>query len=88
METPYFINPAGFIIHSTVHEAREDATCVYHTHTFHGVAVSAQKNGLLPISQYSLLPLASIGYHDYEGLDASIVNTVVPQGMPQREPAV
>jgi len=68
METPNFINPAGFIIHSTVHEAREDATCVYHTHTFHGVAVSAQKNGLLPISQYSLLPLASIGYHDYEGL--------------------
>ena len=68
METPYFINPAGFIIHGTVHEAREDATCVYHTHTFHGVAVSAQKKGLLPISQYSLLPLASIGYHDYEGL--------------------
>ena len=46
METPYFINPAGFIIHSTVHEARQDATCVYHTHTLHGVAVSAQKNGL------------------------------------------
>jgi ribulose-5-phosphate 4-epimerase/fuculose-1-phosphate aldolase len=68
MKTPYFINPAGFTIHSAVHEAREDARCVYHTHTLHGVAVSAQKNGLLPISQYSLLPLASIGYHDYEGL--------------------
>ncbi|HJQ22976.1 MAG TPA: class II aldolase/adducin family protein [Blastocatellia bacterium] len=68
METPYFINPAGFTIHSAVHEAREDALCVYHTHTLNGVAVSAQKNGLLPISQHSLFPLASIGYHNYEGL--------------------
>jgi ribulose-5-phosphate 4-epimerase/fuculose-1-phosphate aldolase len=67
-ETPYFINPAGFVIHSAVHEARPDAMCVFHTHTLHGIAVSAQKNGLLPISQYSLLPLASIGYHNYEGL--------------------
>ena len=68
METPYFINPAGFTIHSAVHEAREDALCVYHTHSLHGVAVSAQKNGLLPISQQSLFPLSAIGYHDYEGL--------------------
>ena len=68
LETPYFINPAGFMIHGAVHEAREDAICVYHTHTVHGVAVSAQKNGLLPISQYSLLPLATIAYHSYEGL--------------------
>ena len=68
METPYFINPAGFTIHSAVHEAREDALCVYHTHTLSGVAVSAQKDGLLAISQHSLFPLASIGYHNYEGL--------------------
>src|SRR5918911_5642487 len=68
METPYSINPAGFTIHSAVHEAREDALCVYHTHTLAGVAVSAQKRGLLPISQHSLFPLASLGYHDYEGL--------------------
>src|SRR6516225_1038534 len=68
METPYVINPAGFMIHSAVHEAREDAQCVFHTHTLHGVAVSAQKNGLLPISQQSLVALASIGYHNYEGL--------------------
>src|SRR5262245_53806710 len=67
-ETPYFINPAGFIIHSAIHEAREDAQCVYHTHVAHGVAVSAQKQGLLPISQQSMFPLASIGYHDYEGV--------------------
>jgi ribulose-5-phosphate 4-epimerase/fuculose-1-phosphate aldolase len=68
VDTPYSVNPAGFMIHSAVHEAREDVLCVYHTHTVHGVAVSAQKNGLLPISQHSLLPLASIGYHNYEGL--------------------
>jgi ribulose-5-phosphate 4-epimerase/fuculose-1-phosphate aldolase len=68
METPYFINPAGFTIHSAVHAAREDAQCVYHTHTLHGVAVSAQKNGLQPISQISLFPLSSLGYHDYEGI--------------------
>ncbi len=68
METPYFINPAGFTIHSAVHMARADALCVYHTHTLHGVAVSAQKNGLLPISQIALFPLSSLGYHDYEGI--------------------
>jgi ribulose-5-phosphate 4-epimerase/fuculose-1-phosphate aldolase len=68
MDTPYIINPAGFTIHSAVHEAREDARCVYHIHVAHGVAVSAQKDGLLPISQQSLFPLASLGYHNYEGV--------------------
>ena len=68
METPYSVNPAGFTIHSAVHEARPDVGCVLHTHTRAGVAVSAQKDGLLPISQVSLFPLASIGYHDYEGV--------------------
>ena len=68
METPYHINPAGFTIHSAVHAAREDALCVMHLHTVQGVAVSAQKNGLLPISQHSTFSISSIGYHDYEGL--------------------
>jgi len=68
MESPYQINPAGFTIHSAVHAAREDALCVMHTHTVYGIAVSAQESGLLPISQQSLFPLASIGYHNYEGL--------------------
>lgn len=66
--SPYFINPAGFTIHSAVHAAREDALCVIHLHTSNGVAVSAQKKGLLPISQQSLFALASLAYHDYEGL--------------------
>jgi ribulose-5-phosphate 4-epimerase/fuculose-1-phosphate aldolase len=64
----YDINPAGFTIHSAVHAARHDALCVMHTHTPNGVAVSAQKKGLLPISQQSMGVLASLGYHDYEGL--------------------
>jgi ribulose-5-phosphate 4-epimerase/fuculose-1-phosphate aldolase len=68
METPYHINPAGFTIHSAVHAAREDALCVLHSHTVYGVAVSAQPQGLLPISQQSLFALASIGYHNYEGV--------------------
>ncbi|MEP7271732.1 MAG: class II aldolase/adducin family protein [Acidobacteriota bacterium] len=68
MESPYPINPAGFLIHSAVHAGREDAHCVMHTHTEYGIAVSAQKQGLLSISQQSLFPLASVGYHNYEGI--------------------
>jgi len=68
MPSEYDINPAGFTIHSAVHAAREDALCVMHTHTPNGVAVAAQKNGVLPISQQSLGVLSSLGYHDYEGL--------------------
>ena len=68
MDSPYFINPAGFTIHSAVHEAREDALCVMHLHTNKGIAVSAQRNGLLPLSQQAMFALASLAYHDYEGL--------------------
>lgn len=67
-ETPYFINPAGFTIHSAVHAAREDAMCVMHLHTDQGVAVSAQKEGLLPISQTGMIAMADLAYHDYEGI--------------------
>ena len=62
------INPAGFTIHSAIHAVRDDATCVMHTHTTAGVAVSAQKGGLLPLSQQSLFPLSNLAYHDYEGV--------------------
>lgn len=68
MDSSYDINPAGFTIHSAIHAARQDALCVMHLHTRHGVAISAKKQGLLPISQQSLFALASIAYHDYEGL--------------------
>ena len=62
------VNPAGFTIHSAVHEARSDAHCVIHLHTSDGVAVSTQQQGLLPISQQSLFPLSNLAYHDYEGV--------------------
>ena len=68
LDTPYEINPAGFVIHSAVHAAREDVGCVLHTHTRAGIAVSVQKDGLLPLSQISLFPYISLGYHDYEGV--------------------
>ena len=67
-ETPYFINPAGFTIHSAVHSAREDAQYVMHLHSDQGVAVSAQKDGLLPLSQHALIVLPRLAYHDYEGI--------------------
>ena len=67
-DTPFPVNPAGFVIHSAVHEARPEAQCVLHTHTRAGVAMSAQKHGILPISQQSTFVLASLAYHDYEGV--------------------
>jgi ribulose-5-phosphate 4-epimerase/fuculose-1-phosphate aldolase len=68
LESDYDINPAGFVIHSAVHAAREDALCVLHVHSVNGVAVSAQKEGLLPISQHAATVLPSLAYHDYEGV--------------------
>jgi ribulose-5-phosphate 4-epimerase/fuculose-1-phosphate aldolase len=62
------VNPAGFVIHSAVHAARPDVGCVLHVHTNAGVAVSAQRDGLLPISQIATIALSSLGYHDYEGI--------------------
>jgi ribulose-5-phosphate 4-epimerase/fuculose-1-phosphate aldolase len=68
MPSPYEINPAGFTIHSCIHAAREDVGCIVHVHSLNGVAVSAQREGLLPVSQQSLFVLASLAYHDYEGV--------------------
>ncbi len=70
-ENPYPINPAGFVIHSAIHAARDDAKCVLHTHSINGVAVSAQKDGVLPISQHSIFVIPSLAYHDYEGVALS-----------------
>jgi ribulose-5-phosphate 4-epimerase/fuculose-1-phosphate aldolase len=67
MESPYGINPAGFTIHSAVHGARDEAKFVMHVHTDQGVAVSAQAEGLLPLSQHALIVLPHLAYHDYEG---------------------
>jgi ribulose-5-phosphate 4-epimerase/fuculose-1-phosphate aldolase len=66
--SPYFINPAGFTIHSAIHAAREDAHCVMHLHTVAGVAVSAQAEGLLPLNQTAMILDGAIAFHEYEGI--------------------
>src|ERR1700712_3375876 len=68
IDSQFPVNPAGFTIHSYIHEAREDIQCVLHTHTRAGVAVSAQKCGILPISQQSTFVLGSLAYHEDEGV--------------------
>ena len=62
------INPAGFVIHSAIHRARHDVGCVIHTHTAAGLAVAAQKHGLLPLTQHAMRFTNRIAYHDYEGV--------------------
>src|SRR4026207_472761 len=62
------VNEAGFVIHSCMHAARPEINCVIHTHTRAGVAVSAMKCGLLPISQHAMMVQADVTYHDYEGI--------------------
>jgi len=67
-DSPFTINPAGFTIHSCIHQVRNDAHCVIHLHTNATIAVATQKDGLLPYSQYSMFSLSSLSYHAYEGL--------------------
>lgn len=64
----YGINPAGYTIHSAIHAAREDVAVAMHLHTIDGVAVAAQKRGLLPISQLAMNILNDVTYHEYEGV--------------------
>jgi ribulose-5-phosphate 4-epimerase/fuculose-1-phosphate aldolase len=69
---PWRVNPAGFVIHSAIHAAREDALCVLHTHTKAGGAVAAQRHGLLPLNQMALEFYRRVAYHDYEGIALSV----------------
>lgn len=62
------VNAIGFRIHATVHGARHDAHCVMHLHNVNAIAVSAQRDGLLPVSQHAMRFYEQIAYHDYEGL--------------------
>lgn len=62
------VNPAGFVIHSAIHGARDDAQCVLHTHTRAGCAVAALECGLLPVNQISMQFYNQVAYHDYEGV--------------------
>ena len=62
------VNPAGFVIHSCIHRASHQLACVMHTHTAAGIGVSAQKRGLLKLSQHSMRFFGALAYHDYEGV--------------------
>jgi ribulose-5-phosphate 4-epimerase/fuculose-1-phosphate aldolase len=68
VDSPFPVNAAGFTIHSALHMNRDDAGCVIHLHTTDGVAVSAQREGLLPIDQHAMSISGDIAYHDYEGI--------------------
>jgi ribulose-5-phosphate 4-epimerase/fuculose-1-phosphate aldolase len=70
--TAFVVNPAGFVIHSAIHAARENAHAVLHTHTRAGCAVAATKEGLLPVNQMSLEFYNRVGYHDYEGIALNV----------------
>jgi ribulose-5-phosphate 4-epimerase/fuculose-1-phosphate aldolase len=64
----YPVNRAGFVIHSAIHAAREDAHCIVHTHSTAGMAVACQRDGLAPDNFYSALLHGKIAYHDFEGI--------------------
>ena len=66
------VNVAGFVIHSAIHHAKPHLDCVIHTHTADGIAVSAQQEGLLPISQHALKFYRRLSYHSYEGIALSL----------------
>lgn len=68
MDSSFDVNPAGFVIHSAIHQGRADAHCVMHLHTVAGQAVAAQRDGLLPLTQTAMHLYGDIAYHDYEGI--------------------
>jgi ribulose-5-phosphate 4-epimerase/fuculose-1-phosphate aldolase len=67
-DVPLDVNPAAFVIHGAIHKARPDAICALHTHTAAGVGVSAQADGLLPLSQHGMRFYGRVAYHDFEGV--------------------
>lgn len=69
---PEEMNPAGFVIHSAIHMARPELTCVMHSHTRANNAVAMQKEGLLPLSQKAMLISSFVRYHDYEGASLNL----------------
>jgi ribulose-5-phosphate 4-epimerase/fuculose-1-phosphate aldolase len=62
------INPAGFVVHATLHDGIEGAHCVMHTHTTAGVAVACLQSGLMQTNFYSAQLHNMVAYHDFEGI--------------------
>jgi ribulose-5-phosphate 4-epimerase/fuculose-1-phosphate aldolase len=66
--SPHPVNPAGFTVHSAIHEGIEAAHCVMHTHTTAGVAVACVQGGLQQTNFYSAQLHDMVAYHDFEGI--------------------
>jgi ribulose-5-phosphate 4-epimerase/fuculose-1-phosphate aldolase len=64
---PYKFNPAGFVIHGAIHEAKPELHCVIHTHSLAGMAVASLRKGLLPMTQ-TAMRFDKVATHDYEGV--------------------
>jgi|TARA_B110000879_G_scaffold7711_1_gene9887 ribulose-5-phosphate 4-epimerase/fuculose-1-phosphate aldolase len=67
-DTDYAVNPAGIVIHTAIHAARPDVTCIAHTHTDAGMAVACSEEGLRNDNFYSALLNNRVAYHDFEGI--------------------
>lgn len=68
----YPVNVAGFVIHSAIHGARDDAHCIIHTHSTAGSAVAAKKDGLRFDNFYSAILYGQVAYHDFEGVTTDL----------------
>jgi ribulose-5-phosphate 4-epimerase/fuculose-1-phosphate aldolase len=75
--TEHAVNRAGFIIHSALHAAREDAHCIIHTHTTAGMAIACRRAGLAHDDFYGAMLIGRVAYHDFEGI------TVRPEEQPR-----
>ena len=67
-ENPWPVNPAGFTVHSAIHENLPEAHCVMHTHTTAGLAVACTQGGLAQNNFYSAQLHDLVAYHDFEGI--------------------
>jgi ribulose-5-phosphate 4-epimerase/fuculose-1-phosphate aldolase len=71
-DSPWPVNPAGFVIHAAIHRARADAHCVMHTHTTAGIAVACKEAGLSHDNFYGAQFFGRVAYHDFEGVTTDL----------------
>lgn len=77
--------PAGFVIHSAIHNARKNADCIMHNHSMAGMVVSALKEDLLPLTQISMEFFNRVAYHDFGGIELDMnVSDKIVQDLGQR----
>jgi ribulose-5-phosphate 4-epimerase/fuculose-1-phosphate aldolase len=63
------LGTAYMVLHAKVLAARPDIHAIAHTHTVANMAVSTYPEGLLPLSQHSLMFYGKIAYHPFQGLE-------------------